>query len=273
MASDEKADAYLAMPMATSIIVWMDELRRRKTWAPRTLIKYLASTAGALASLPLYRAGACSIMLSQWPEWRQALLGAAKLAQRALPRAPQSATRAEVNQAIRAEVKLHVRTAMMIAWVVAGRTGDVSRLQKEHVIIHQGPTGPTISVTWLETKTSTRTGPRSVTAAVPQEWISTLQRYLEQRNRWLFAKDRTILNTEIRVALRRINPRLECRSLRRGALETMARAGTPSAVILEFSGHTTEKMLRTYLGWGRHLSGVTAATTAASGALLPPTAG
>jgi hypothetical protein len=44
----------------------------------------------------------------------------------------------------------------------------VGRLQKELINPH-GQRGPTLTITWLETKTSTATGPRSVTAAIPEE--------------------------------------------------------------------------------------------------------
>jgi hypothetical protein len=38
--------------------------------------------------------------------------------------------------------------------------------------------------------------------------------------------------------------------MRRGALVTMALAGTPVEVLLHLSGHTSVKSLRRYLGYG-----------------------
>jgi hypothetical protein len=265
MNSDRLAAAYKAMPLPTAIVEWMDCLRKRSGWIPRTMVKYLASIAGALSALPLYRSGAPAINLNAYPEWRQSLLGAAKAAQRTLPKAPKGATKEDVAQAIRQEPKLYVKAALILSWVVAGRTGDVARLQKQHVVLREDGT---VTVTWLETKTSSRTGPRSITTSMPPEWMPILRRWHEARNSWLFPAN-NLLNGEIRTALRRVSPVLECRSLRRGALETMALAGTPTETLLIFSGHTTERMLLVYLGWGRQHADRTSRTAAAGAALIP----
>lgn len=72
------------------------------------------------------------------------------------------------------------------------------------------------------------------------------------------------------AALRARNLTLEVRSLRRGALQTLALT-TPEDLLLNFSGHTNVKTLRRYLGWGRILGTVAQATTRAAIALLPTT--
>jgi hypothetical protein len=50
--------------------------------------------------------------------------------------------------------------------------------------------------------------------------------------------------------LRRTAPGLECRSLRRGSLQTLAQMGLPTEVLLTFSGHRSAATLYRYLGWG-----------------------
>jgi integrase len=256
-------DVYKAMSAPVAIVEWLDHLRKTKKWAARTMLKYMASTSGALSSLPLYRRGAVPFMLNHCPEWRAALLGAAKLVRKTLPKAPLGATRAQVVQAIQQEISLPVKAALILAWVCAARTSDIWRLQKRHVTINSNGS---ISLTYLETKTAKATGPRSLTTApLPTAWLEIFRRWYDQRNAWLFPEKG--LNVETRTALRRVDPRLECRSLRRGALSAMAEAGVPSSVLLEYSGHTSERMLRVYLGWGRLLRSVTK-TTAEAGAAL-----
>jgi integrase len=262
----EMGPQYQAMVAPVAIVEWFDHLRKQKQWAARTMLKYMASTSGALSALPLYRKGAPSLNLNQFPEWRAALLGVAKLVRKTLPQAPRGATQAQVLQAIRIEVSLPVKAALVLAWVCAARTSDIWRLQKRHVTIN---TDGSLSITYLETKTAKATGPRSLTTTpLPAPWLALFRRWYEQRHAWLFPTGG--LNKEVRAALRRVDPLLECRSLRRGALQTMALAGVPANVLMEYSGHTTERMLRVYLGWGRLLRSVTTTTAAAGTTLAHP---
>jgi hypothetical protein len=62
--------------------------------------------------------------------------------------------------------------------------------------------------------------------------------------------DRKATGVEVRKLLREINPDLEQRSLRRGALQAMGENGTSEADLLTFSGHASVEMLRRYLSWG-----------------------
>ncbi len=66
---------------------------------------------------------------------------------------------------------------------------------------------------------------------------------------WPF-KQRAALKTQVRLALRDVNPALSNRSIRRGSLQTMAANGVTMATLMEYSGHTREA-LRRYLGWGK----------------------
>jgi hypothetical protein len=100
-----------------------------------------------------------------------------------------------------------------------------------------------------------------------------LQRFLEQREKsyFLFPSPAT-LGTAVRAALRRADPRMELRSIRRGSLLDMAERGVPEVVMLEFSGHTTLAMLRRYLAWGTAAKAITNQTAAAGARLTVRTA-
>jgi hypothetical protein len=64
-------------------------------------------------------------------------------------------------------------------------------------------------------------------------------------------QERIAMGKNVTAALRLGHMELEQRSLRRGALQTMADKGVSEEVMLQFSGHTTVAMLRRYLDWGR----------------------
>jgi hypothetical protein len=70
------------------------------------------------------------------------------------------------------------------------------------------------------------------------------------------------------AAVKEVEPQLNLRTLRRGALQTMAAAGTDLEVLRTFSGHTGVEMLKRYLDWNRVNASATAAGTEAAAALI-----
>ena len=75
--------------------------------------------------------------------------------------------------------------------------------------------------------------------------------------------------SDVLAALRRVSHDLENRSIRRGALQALANAGTPEDVLLLFSGHTNVVTLRRYLGWGSIGTAKRTTMTTAAAALAP----
>ena len=69
----------------------------------------------------------------------------------------------------------------------------------------------------------------------------------------------------VRDALKAHNKTFDLRSLRRGALQSLAASGCHSDTLLIFSGHTTKKSLLRYLGWGeKYMADTEAARAVAS---------
>ena len=59
----------------------------------------------------------------------------------------------------------------------------------------------------------------------------------------------------IRDHLRTVHPRLDCRSVRRGALQTFAALpNVTHSMVLQYSKHTDLQMLRRYLRYGKEKS-------------------
>jgi hypothetical protein len=55
----------------------------------------------------------------------------------------------------------------------------------------------------------------------------------------------------VAAALKKVDPALEQRSVRRGALQQMADEKVPDETLLLFSGHKRLETLKRYLEWGR----------------------
>ena len=256
---------YRAMHISTAISEWLEHRRKQCHWRQVTRMKYMCSTQGAIASLPLYKHGALPIQISSCPSWRAAMRTCARAARTEIPRQPMPATFAAVCKAAALEPQLQVRVAMLIAWMVAGRVGDCLRLLTKDVTMSNN----CLTITYRHHKTNNHKGPYSVTSApLAPDHASLVQRWLGNRrsSTFLFPQPKPT-GVAVRVALRRADAKLEQRSLRRGALLTMAAAGVCEATLMEFSGHTTVAMLRRYLAWGTAAKHTTDATRAAAAAL------
>lgn len=86
----------------------------------------------------------------------------------------------------------------------------------------------------------------------PPEFREEFEKFLRvavsSKRKWLFEQ---VQGNHIKVALRRAHPRLEQRSLRRGAIQTLAASGLSDEELLKYSGHTNVQMLRRYLNFGK----------------------
>ncbi len=107
-----------------------------------------------------------------------------------------------------------------------------------------------LSVRFRRGKGARVRGPYTVhTAPLSAPNAARLRRWIDQRRSRLFGRETT--GPQVRDALRRVHPALEQRSLRRGALQTLALSpGITDEVLMLYSGHTQVATLRRYLSWG-----------------------
>ena len=77
--------------------------------------------------------------------------------------------------------------------------------------------------------------------------IAYLEEAQQTGRRFLFP---SITTTEVTAALRTQDPLLESRSLRRGRLQQLSKAGAEDAELLLLSRHSSTAMLRRYLSFG-----------------------
>jgi len=251
---EETAFDTWATPQAVLEILARRRKARKLRWT--TVVKYAASIAGALQVLPLYHI-AEPVTLSASPEWKTALKGLAAKAREESARIPTAVTFDQVKTAVQNATATATKRALALGWLVAGRTGDILKLRREDIVLSNG----SLTVTYRRGKTVARRGPYSVSTLVPREWQILFDKMpdmpMNGSSTWATLK-----------ALRTVHKDLENRSIRRGALQTLARSGIEEQTLLLFSGHASVAMLRRYLAWGADTAANTSAMKKAAANLV-----
>ena len=226
-----------------------------KSWLPTTMVVKMATAHGALRLLPLYAEGELPVLMRESPLWMSAMKAAAKMAKQHPPVQPTAATWKEVEAAISKETDTAVRMALLLTWLTCGRGGDVLLLKPGNVELTdretKGGKVRMMSVGFWKGKTVKTRGSYTVFTQPPpptllEEWKA-YQKSAEGSN-YLF---KGVRGSQIKDALRRANPKLEQRSLRRGAIQALAATGLKDEELLHYSGHTNVTMLRRYLNFGK----------------------
>ena len=238
--------------------------RSEKRWKYTTTLKKAASLQGALRVLSLYVA-ARPIDLTTDPEWVSGVKFLGTKSREERPRAIVSASHKDMQLAVIRADTSGKKVALALAWLVAGRFGDLVTLQ--HDDISYDPDTATVTVTYRRGKTVSRRGPYTVHSQVPPEWTTMFTIYLRQGKGKLFP---ALKVADMTKALRQANPKLEARGVRRGSLQRMALAEVTEDVLLLFSGHTSVATLRRYLQWGSIGEAKRKVMTAAAKTLTAP---
>jgi len=230
-----------------------------KTWT--TTNTWLGHIAGALARLPMYTRGRMNpISISLDPEWRDGATMIARLARQHANTGLPAITAEEVWRAIEKTEDPKIKAALLINWLCMARMGDTLQLQTEGVTVTMEPQKPPhLLVYYCEGKVigRGRVDPYHISTTMPEHWAMWLKTYMSTvKTKHLFHMS-TLAEREryigiIREHLRKIHPRLDCRSVRRGALQTFAALpGVTLQHVLHFSKHTDLPMLRRYLKYGK----------------------
>jgi hypothetical protein len=152
---------------------------------------------------------------------------------------------------------------LLVGWSHAARVGNVATLMKKNF-----EDADLESITWSKAKTTARIG-KYTTASSYGNYTQFLQDHMKDKKPTELLCSTYDLD-KLRTALKVEDNSHDLRSLRRGALQTLAKSGTDVPTLLHFSGHTSEKSLMRYLGWGAKFSkGIQNAKGAAKAALVP----
>ena len=248
------------------------EEKRKRRWLPTTLVVKMATAHGALRLLPLYAEAELPVWMKDSVIWMQAMKGAAKMAKQYPPTQPTAASWEEVRKAIDLEPDLAIKMALLVIWLTCGRGGDALLLKPGNVELvskmHKGVMQEGMEVNFWKGKTVKTRGSYMVFTQSPPESLKEAFVNYQQKMKeedYLF---KGVKGAQIKDALRRVNPKLEQRSLRRGAIQTLSQTGLfKDEELLHYSGHTNVAMLRRYLNFGK-LSGEGAKLSAQAAALV-----
>lgn len=237
---------YDRWPAARGALEVIARTARERRWKASTSAKKVASLQGAMNMLPMYR-DAPPLALGNLPEWKQGVRALGAKAREEAPRAIVPASFGIIDKAIRLSPRDVVKGLLALAWLTAARVGDLLQLAPADVIWQ--PDTRQLTVTYRRGKTVSRRGPFSLHTEVPKAWVPHIDKSwnVAQQRRRLFE---AVSVGEVTLALRRVDSRLESRSIRRGSLQVMAVEGVPEDTLVLFSGHTTLTTLRRYLAWG-----------------------
>ncbi len=234
------ADLPAASSGVRAVVLGLIKKGKERKWAPSTAQHAAASLQGALRLLPLYIGGSRSVLMSG-PEWNQYLRYLRKQVAARIPTQPAPVGK-EVVLRVVADTTLrpHVRALIAIAYFCCQRTSSVRRLQQQELVWEDEGVA---KVRFGAGKTSHTRGAHSVYTVVPPQVKSLIEMVWNGRKPLA-----GVTNKEVRIALRRAGgPKMECRGLRRGGIQDLARGGVSEEQLLKFSGHATVHMLRRYL--------------------------
>jgi hypothetical protein len=238
--------AYDLLPLATAILIFIQSRANQREWKASTQLTKLASIQGALRLLPFYKKDAPSLILTS-TIWKMAMRGAGYAANAEIPDQAPILEEHHMDAIIKdhAAGEINPIAALIeVAWLVAGRVGDVSQLAPNDISLD---TKDIMMVRFRRGKTARR-GQFSI--AAPRPSLQTI-RYLQSRQGelWLFPKAQTKdvkdhLRQHVKVS------RIECRSIRRGRLQLLSVRGMSDEELLHISRHQTLSSLRRYLNFG-----------------------
>ena len=266
------SEDLLDLPLGEALVHHYQRKAQARNLKWQSLHRYMCNAHGAFADLPIYSNAPIPIPLALHVGWKSALRYVNTQMQANQPDDLPAATYTEVLAAVEACKDDQIAMAIMLAWMCAGRVGDVTQLKKGEILFQQVeetsihrinfPVTPVI-VKVRSGKTVELAQPFTVHTLCPPVRRARILAYMAtiaSDDDLLFnrsdVKSQLKLSTAITKALRVPNPKLSQRALRRGALQTLAADPDVSLETLRtFSGHTGNPMALRYLGWSRY-SGV-----------------
>ena len=260
-AAEKMPPDLLDAPLATALSETLSRKRAERKWTWATALKNICCLQGALSLLPMYRQVAHGIALRHDTVWHQTLQATQRRAREEKPRTPEAMTPEIFDKTLAAESRPQHRAALQLMFFTSGRVGCVLALEKSDLTLRSDTS---IAATFRRGKGVKLRGPYTVHGPKLLHHFAELEAYVAQCNKKLF----TITPAKMLSTFRLADRRMEARSVRRGSLQTMARAGVPLETLMRYSGHTNEGTLLRYLGWGETAGDVQRQMAEAGAALI-----
>lgn len=183
--------------------------------------------------------------------WNAALKSWDHLAKQHQPVHQTAATAEDIMAAVQLQPDPQIRMFMVLLWLLAARKGDIAHLRPDSVQLR--PDGRILVFVQEGKGVRARQGKYHIVSACPPIWHQELKDFLHMaiinNNKFLF-RPSLAQSGEILQALRAANPALNCRAVRRGAAQAMAKdKKVDEATIMSITGHKCVKTLHRYLGW------------------------
>ena len=245
-------DAVLSM-----YLDWMQKNRGKPgsgiTWT--TVGRNAGALIAALAMAPYFADNVkTGLFVGRWHGLKHALSAVHRKSQMRGVTEPVSATLQVVRQAAQ-DLDLSDAAYLLLCWFSAQRPGDVLNVRAHDVTPLTTDAGNGFKVLFREGKVVFRTGKFHISFLVTDGFSKDLlTRYFDSVGTgYLFPTStkriREARNKRVRDALRKVNPSLELKSLRRGSLQCMAARGASAEELMIYSRHKEVKTLRQYLGY------------------------
>jgi hypothetical protein len=244
---------FRATQLSSVIVTMMRERATVRRWKAATLHREMANVAGALVDLPLYTNSPVGFQLQESAEFRDAMRSSQMRANEDQVGSQPACTFSEVRLAIKNAPDVATKIALILTWICAGRVGDVLKVARPEIVLAPDfLTSGNLRITFCRGKGAKFAQPYTVPTLCPPVWRQLLVRYLQTLapTNWLFPGGPPVFGPLASMALRTVNPEYTVRSIRRGALQTMADNNVPFPTLMIFSGHKREDTLLRYLDWG-----------------------
>jgi integrase len=265
--------SWESVPLGTCLLEFIQHESSTRGWQPQTLFREMCNLCGAFAALSLYAVWpGFGVRLSDLPDWTAAMKTARGDSEKAQPHHQTACSAEDIMSAVMSEPCESTALALLLQWLTAARPGCILKLRKDciELLPNLG-----LRVTFRDGKGVAFRGPYTVHTRWPEAFQDLLHRRLQScaspsevliqpraGNHWAGRMPAML------ASLRAVNPELNLRAVRRGALQALAMAGTDTATLMQYSGHTNERTLKRYLDWGRlHQMSEDAGQSAAAAAL------
>ena len=244
------------LPLSEAVLRALDlkAAAGRVRWLPQTHFRELTLLDGAFSTLGKFAVNVnFGLKLSETTTWRAAKTAWQRLAVEHQPVGQAAATCDDIALALTHSTDPELRAFLMLLWLTCARKGDVAKLRSDSVTLHD--TSGRLEVFVQEGKgVLSRKGKYHVVSHCPVPWRAEIRAFLQQlrapRSR-LFRPELGSSNEVIQL-LRTADPSLNCRSVRRGSLQTIASSGTvDEETLMRLSGHRNVQTLHRYLDWDR----------------------
>ena len=252
------------MQLDDVLVSALEVLKETLGWRWSTTAKHAGTLLGAWGRLHHYAApGTVAQELVDWrlsdhATWRDAMRHISKEAKAEAVKSPVAVSKKQIAlllRRLRARDNNRLHALALLTWLSCARVGDAAQLRSDEVFLDNKGN---VDFHFRRGKGVTARGPYTVHSALDprSDDFRALRAFLDgATGGWLFPSkselDRKRWGIALREELRQIDPTLEQRSFRRGAIQCLAQdPKVTDETIIRFTGHTNMKMLMRYLNWG-----------------------